>query len=259
MIPGALRRRLSRSRERRSGVFADAGRGDYQHLALREGNPVQRFWHAGKWPLVKSAAAPGAGDRILDVGAGSSEIATRLAQTCSRVCALDAALAPLRFTRGAVAPEGSRTIDLVAGNAGALPFRDASFDRILSLEVFEHLPEETVARSLAELRRLLAPGGTLFVTTPNYRSLWPLMEFAIDHLGGAARMAGDQHITRFHRARLRAVLVAAGFRVRRIGSVYHASPFLAPLAPDLAKRVLDFEMRRGGALGPILFALAERA
>ena len=48
-----LRRRLEAQRLQRSGVFADYTRGDYQHLARREGNPVQRFWHQKKWSLVR--------------------------------------------------------------------------------------------------------------------------------------------------------------------------------------------------------------
>jgi hypothetical protein len=38
----------------------------------------------------------------------------------------------------------------------------------------------------------------LLVTTPNYRSLWPVMERAVDMMNMAPKMAGEQHISRFH-------------------------------------------------------------
>jgi SAM-dependent methyltransferase len=252
-----LRSRLERMRRRRSGAFADHTRGDYQHRAQREGHPVQRFWHAHKWPLVEAELDLGPGDRVLDVGAGSSEVPLALAERCRLACALDASPAPLHFLREIAG--GQPRLHLAAGDLRALPFREASFDRIAVLEVVEHVPPDAVAGYLGELRRLLAPGGRLLLTTPNYRSLWPVLEFLIDHLGGAAQMGGAQHIARFHPRRLRSALETNGFRVLRSGSVYHLSPFLSPLAPALAERLFAWEARRGGRLGPILFAVAEPA
>lgn len=242
-------------RRKRSGAFADHTRGDYQHLARREGNPVQRFWHAHKWPLVKEQLDLRPGDRVLDVGAGSSEVPVEIAAHCALACAVDASPAPLRFLRELTGSQ--RHLELAAGDLHALPFRDASFDRIAVLEVVEHVPAEGIPLYLAGLRRLLAPGGRLLLTTPNYRSYWPVLEWLIDHLGGAAQMGGHQHITRFHPRRLRAALEDNGFRVLRSGSCYHLSPFLAPLAPALAERLFAWETRRGGNLGPILYSVAE--
>jgi SAM-dependent methyltransferase len=250
-----LRRRLDRMRRQRSGIFADHTRGDYQHRARREGNPVQRFWHAHKWPLVEAQLQLRPGDRVLDVGAGSSEVPVRVAARCALACALDASPAPLRFLRDLTGPD--RRLHLAAGDLHALPFRDASFDRIAVLEVVEHVPGPGIPRYLADLRRLLAPGGRLLLTTPNYRSYWPVLEFLIDHLGGAAAMGGHQHVMRFHARRLRACLEDNGFRVVHSGSVYHLSPFLSPLAPALAERLFAWEIRHGGSLGPILFSVAE--
>ena len=242
-------------RRQRSGAFADHTRGDYQQLARREGNPVQRFWHAHKWPLVEAHLQLRPGDRVLDVGAGSSEVPVQIAARCALACALDVSPAPLRFLRDLTGAAGR--LHLAAGDLHALPFRDASFDRIAVLEVVEHVPGEGIPRYLAGLRRLLAPGGRLLLTTPNYRSYWPVLEFLIDHLGGAAQMGGHQHVMRFHARRLRACLEENGFRVVHSGSVYHLSPFLSPLAPALAERLFSWETRRGGSLGPILYSVAE--
>jgi len=242
-------------RRRRSGAFADHTRGDYQHLARREGHPVQRFWHAHKWALVEQQLDLRTGDRVLDVGAGSSEVPLEIADRCALACALDASPAPLHVLRALTGTE--RCLHLAAGDLRALPFREASFDRIAVLEVVEHVPADGIPRYLGELRRLLAPGGRLLLTTPNYRSYWPLLEFLIDHLGGAAQMGGHQHITRFHARRLRTALEENGFRVVHSGSVYHLSPFLSPLAPAFAERLFGLETRRGGSLGPILFSVAE--
>jgi hypothetical protein len=70
-------------------------------------------------------------------------------------------------------------------------------------------------------------------------------------------MGGEQHICRFHPAKLRRALTQNGFRVVREGTVYHLSPFLAPLAAKLANRVYSWELRRGGRLGPIVYSVAE--
>jgi hypothetical protein len=70
-------------------------------------------------------------------------------------------------------------------------------------------------------------------------------------------MGGLQHVSRFHPRRLRDALQASGFRVLRDGSVYHLSPFVAPLAAELSLRLFDWERRRGGNLGPILYSVSE--
>ena len=258
---GSMLRRMLRisanlRRLRRSGAFADFTRADYQDLARREGNPVQRFWHAQKWSLVERTLDLREGLRILDVGAGSSEIVRRSCERAAIAVAVDVSLPAIHFLRQAGGAVDER-FRCVGASILALPFASQSFDRVAVLEVIEHLPQETTLHYLAELRRVLAPGGRLLLTTPNYRSYWPVLEWIIDRIGGAAEMGGVQHVSRFHPTRLSQVLEQSGFRVLRLGSVYHASPFVAPLAASLARRIFGWELRHGGRLGPILFALVE--
>ncbi len=55
---------------------------------------------------------------------------------------------------------------MVVGDALDLPFPDASFDRVIAAEVLEHVPEDR--RAMAELVRVLRPGGTMAVTVPRW-------------------------------------------------------------------------------------------
>jgi SAM-dependent methyltransferase len=173
--------------------------------------------------------------------------------------ALDLSMQALTFVRsrlqeasfGAEAPSGFACTQAIGD---ALPFPTGSFDCVLLSEVIEHL--DTPQISLGEAARVLKPGGRLLVTTPNYRSFWPVMEWAVDRLNMAPKMAGEQHVSRFHPASLRDVLVEAGLHIEYSGSIYNFSPFLSLISLKQANRQLQRELDRRSALGMILVAVA---
>lgn len=65
------------------------------------------------------------------------------------------------------------------GSVTALPYPDATFDRALCLDVLEHLPFDQQPLALAELRRVLTPGGELLVSVPNLAHLQSRVSFLL--------------------------------------------------------------------------------
>jgi cyclopropane fatty-acyl-phospholipid synthase-like methyltransferase len=110
------------------------------------------------------------GHRILDFGCGRGDL---LAQLYAR----DIAAAGLEFDEASARETEARLgaeplfqgVVLASGLPSALP--EASYDRVLLVEVIEHLLDDQVAPSLAEVRRLLTPGGMVAVTTVNGEDL----------------------------------------------------------------------------------------
>ncbi len=96
--------------------------------------------------------------RVLDLGCGRGGILEELYQRVGLAVGLDPDLLSLREHRVPLLPR-------VCGLAGALPYADESFDLICCSWVLEHLADP--ARALAEVARVLAPGGHLVLLTPN--------------------------------------------------------------------------------------------
>ena len=95
-------------------------------------------------------------DAVLDVACGTGNVALPAAATGARVTGLDLVPSLLDVARGR--PGGS-DVEWIEGDAEALPFDDASFDRVLSVFGVQFAPHhETVA---AELLRVCRPGGTI--------------------------------------------------------------------------------------------------
>ena len=235
--------------------------GDYQYRAMQSGHPMQRFWHRGKLLMIDQLIRPQlrSGSRLLEIGCGAGNLLLQATVAGSYPVALDLSMQALTFVRSRLeeaqsAPEAPNGFACTQGIGELLPFRDNLFECILLSEVIEHL--ETPQVSIREAARVLCTGGRLLITTPNYRSFWPIMEWAVDRLNMAPKMAGEQHISRFHPSSLTKMLTESGLRMEYAGSIYNLSPFLSLISSERANRQLQRELRGRSPWGMILVAVA---
>jgi SAM-dependent methyltransferase len=108
-------------------------------------------------------------DRFLDAGCGDGTYLRAIARSDrvpGRVVGVDISERILATARIAAAP---LEVELVRANIEALPFADASFDLVLCTQAIEHLLDPALGAQ--ELARVLAPGGTLVLTTDNDHNL----------------------------------------------------------------------------------------
>ena len=113
------------------------------------------------------------GDLVLDVGAGFGRHCFEVARRGGRVVALDYAddeVLGTRATLGGMVDAGEipieRYVGVLRGDATKLPFPDATFDRVITSEVLEHIQDDVSA--IAEMVRVLKPGGTFAGTVPTW-------------------------------------------------------------------------------------------
>ncbi len=147
----------------------------------------------------------GPGDRVLDMGCGGGRHAFSVYRRGADVVALDMSEKDLREVEvmfRAMELEGDvpagATATAVRGNAYALPFADASFDRVIAAEVLEHLPDDVDA--MTELARVLRPGGLIAVTVPRWgpeKVCWALSDDYHEVEGGHVRIyRGSELVSR---------------------------------------------------------------
>jgi ubiquinone/menaquinone biosynthesis C-methylase UbiE len=108
-------------------------------------------------PMRESLLAPTEG-RVLEIGAGTGWSFSRYPKTVEEVVALEPNEGALALAGSRAAGSG-RHVRLVRASAESLPFEDAAFDWAVAMFVLCTVPDP--ARALAELRRVLKPGGVL--------------------------------------------------------------------------------------------------
>ena len=230
----------------------------YYHRVMIEGNAIQRFWHREKFKEVARRIAPEAS--VLDFGCGPGSFLSVLAEVHpqAKVVGVDVASRQIEYARTTIAPKipyGRGTFQVLDSESEKLPFPDASFDVVTCIEVIEHIHPYYALRMLLEARRVLKPEGKLVVTTPNYRSFWPLIELALEWLSPVKYH--DQHINRYTPNALVKFLESAGFDLNRVDTIFCIAPFLASISPSIASRLHEFERERKSLVGSLLVAEAK--
>ena len=112
----------------------------------------------------------GKGSHVLDVGCGTGADVRALAHRVGpggRVVGLDSS--EQLIARAQPAPPGAAPVEFLHGQAGELPFADATFDAARAERVIEHVPDPAAA--IAEMLRVVKPGGQVLVTDPDH-GLW---------------------------------------------------------------------------------------
>jgi len=165
------------------------------------------------------------GMTVLDLGCGEGRHAFEAFRRGARVVAVDWGRHEVETTKrwlGAIAEAGeapeSARFEVVRGDLTALPFPDGSVDRVIASEVLEHIPDDATA--IAEIARVLTPGGRVAVSVPRYgpeRVCWALSDAYHANEGG--------HIRIYRRDVLRTRLAAAALTP---GESHHAHALHAP-------------------------------
>jgi arsenite methyltransferase len=222
--------------------------------------------------LVRAAVAAQPGERILDLGCGPGYYVAELAELVGpggHVAGMDQSAAMLAIARSRC--EGRDNTSFAEGDATALPFEDGAFDAVLSVQVMEYVQD--VAAALAEVRRVLRPGGRVVLWDVDWRTVSWHSEHPdrMEHI----LSAWDQHLVHPALPRTLAPLLrGAGFEdVRMEGHTFASAefteeayggslvgviePFVAGLGHADDARAWAIEQRALGARGEFYFSVVQ--
>ena len=173
-----------------------------------------RFYDAVGWLMTFGKASamrketvafaqPAAGEKVLDVGCGTGTDAIALRAKVGaggEVVGLDAAPEMIAVARDKATKQGA-DIDFRVGLIEEIPFPDDCFDLVLTSFMLHHLPDDLKRKGLAEIRRVLKPGGRCLVVD--------LTVHGQSFVGHVMKLIG--HGEQGQASELRAILDDAGF------------------------------------------------
>lgn len=210
--------------------------------------PLGAMVQAYEATVVESMLPPSVeGLKVLDVGCGTGTWALHLAARGARVSGVDQSEGMIRVARRKSTVSGLPVPFQIADGA-RLPFGAATFDLVTALLVLEfaHQPGAVVA----EMARVLRPGGTALVATLNRHSVWTLLR----------RLEGRRRPTVYNSARfltgrdLEGLLTREGLVPRARRAAIYFPPLSAPWARP-ALELLEAAGRKGLGFGPAFLAV----
>lgn len=211
--------------------------GYYDHIFQKRKGP-QSKWHWQKFEIFKDLIRQeglSQGTKLLDIACGPGTFVGMLDPSI-HATGVDIAESQIAYALKHYSAPNKNFMKL---DSPEIPFGDNLFDVVTTIELIEHLTPQQVQTVLHEARRVLKPGGLLMLSTPNYRSAWPLLEVIVNRVSELSY--ADQHINKFHRGKLRKLLQSSGFQQTRVTAYQGLAPFGAALSWGLADRLLHLE------------------
>jgi SAM-dependent methyltransferase len=220
-------------------------------------NPTRRWLHCSRrdWIVEKlRELAPAKAGRALEIGFGAGVYLPVLAELFQEVIATDldqAHLAHARMIAGRFP-----NLRLITDDITKTQLPGESFQLALCSEVLEHIPD--AAAVFAQIRRLLAPGGTLLVSTPQRHSLLELtckLAFLPGVIGLVRKIYGEAvfetgHVNLMTERTMTDELERAGFTIRERFKSGMYVPLVAEFMGGFGLR-LEQSLERGLRGGPL--------
>jgi 2-polyprenyl-3-methyl-5-hydroxy-6-metoxy-1,4-benzoquinol methylase len=207
---------------------------------LRRGNPIRRLWHLSKFERVLDYLPETPQGSLLDIGCFAGSFLSLVPESrFPRQVGVDILGPQVEYARARYGTP-FREFRHVAG-IERLQDVTERFDCVTLIEVIEHLAPDEVHGIFAHVARLLAPGGRLVVTTPNYASSWPLLETLLERFSDVKYE--EQHVTKFTyfdvERKLRDLYppFASEFQVELKTTSHLLTPFLARLSFHAAHKL----------------------
>ena len=183
------------------------------------GLAVENYWFRRHEVAYLHCVDVCAGRDVLEAGCGEGYGADLIAATARTVTAVDYDAATVAHVRASYPRVG-----VLAANLASLPMPDSALDVVVNFQVIEHLWDQP--QFITECLRVLRPGGSLLISTPNRITFTP----------GSDTPVNPFHTRELNAAELRELLIDGGFDVQSMSGVFHGP------------RLIEMDIRHGGSI-----------
>jgi 2-polyprenyl-3-methyl-5-hydroxy-6-metoxy-1,4-benzoquinol methylase len=194
---------------------------------------IQSKWHHLKFRRVVRELA--GWPTVLDIGCGPGTMIGLLGDRHVAV-GIDLSTNQIEYARSTYGGPGASFHN---ASPADLPGDVGPFDAVTMVELVEHLEPRVVDQIISEALECVRPGGKFVITTPNFHSVWPLIEALINRFGEVKYQF--QHINKFTRQGLTRLLESHGLVDIRVEPYLFVAPFAAAVNWHLAGRVAQIE------------------
>ena len=160
-------------------------------------------------------------DVVLDIGCHNGQHTLKTAVKCKKIIGLDYDQKQLFIAKNSAKDKNIKNIVFQRFNLEQkLKFKDQSFDKILCLDVLEHIIKRK--QLLAEIRRLLKPRGLAFIAIPNVNTSWKQLQKKV----GLNYYSDPDHKIEYTLEEIKKVIQQAGFKIISLKPITYDSPWI---------------------------------
>jgi len=231
----------------KNGIYDNIPEGYYDVVHSKK-NGIQFKWHDLKFKKIYQLINDLNPTEVLDVACGPGTFIGN----CSSIAnftGIDIAEKQIEYANKKY---GNKNKNFVVCENAKFPFLDNSFDLITSIEFIEHISSEDFESNLLEMNRCLKPGGTIILTTPNYYSLWPILEILVSKITSQNYL--EQHISHYNKSLLLKKLNKFNFRNANVSTYLLFAPFFAIFGNSISDLIFNIETKLKIGFGNLLLA-----
>lgn len=229
--------------------------GDYQFEALNHGKLLQKAWHALRLEAAEYSLRKIEYINVLDAGCGSGVMLNAVSSSAMNLTGVDFSESSVKFAKKYLAEFSPAIMHAEIENTGV---PNDSQDLVLCCEVLEHVEQCKAVEALNHFYKILRPGGYLYITVPNKKSMWPVLEKFLDMTKLVPQLNNTQHITEYSLGKMKPLIENVGFSICEKGTFNFMSPLFYALAKPAGKFVLKTELKFLRFGGPLLYFLAKK-
>lgn len=226
--------------------------GHYERI-IWDASPVRTFWHQERFDKMADLIDSDPGSSLLDYGCASGSFLGCFRKPYGSAIGVDIAGPQVDLANKKY---GNSKLRFVKANFRDLDLPPKSFDYIISSEVIEHIPRDDAKAMLCKFHDLLKDSGKLILSTPNYRSLWPVIEFFVNCFAGMEYQ--HQHVYKLDRRECERLLTECGFTVSNYSTMFVLSWFFAGFSRPLTKKWSDWEIKHMPQSGSLILLSASK-
>ena len=181
----------------------------YYDIVFKKNKGIQSAWHHIKFNYIKKKIS---NSKIhLDVGCGPG---TFLGILKKKSIGVDISINQINYAKKNYSTKKIKFYSY----KNKLPIKSKSVDSVTLIELIEHVDNEDLALIFKECKRVLKDNGCLYLSTPNYYSLWPALEIILNLISPVDYK--HEHINKFNKNKLKKIMKKKQFSCFRIKFFY---------------------------------------